>query len=394
MRNGIRRATEHTRPQPCPALRPKHAQDLTAPAFPVVVYSGKSPSTDLDAQLHSYLAQSLAPGTQSNLRTGLSHFRRFRELYGARAHLSIPRWGGDLQTEIQNENVFMRFAVYLLSLNRGARSGIQASTALNYCSLVRNHLAAIAGVSLNSKSPRWKRLARALKKQHTRERKECRAFRMSHLRKAFSGLGPSRDVAMINRWAALSCGVCLLARPKELASLRRSDLTFEQHPSPHAVIKLKPLKKGPEQQPVPILIASGDRSGADAYFALRRLAEIDPVPLHLASSTPLFRSNGRALSVPVITGWVQAAVRAAGEPGDLKLYTARSLRVGGATEAHAVGANELTIALLGRWASDCARLYARASQGQALHLSRRMGGAPEDPSLELVFSDYVQTARR
>ena len=70
------------------------------------------------------------------------------------------------------------------------------------------------------------------------------------------------------------------------------------------------------------------------------------------------------------------------------------MRIGGATEMHAVGANELTISLLGRWSSDCARLYTRASQGQVLDLSRRLGGAPDDPSLEQIFPHYVQTARR
>ena len=70
------------------------------------------------------------------------------------------------------------------------------------------------------------------------------------------------------------------------------------------------------------------------------------------------------------------------------------MRIGGATELHAAGANELTIALLGRWSSDCARLYTRASQGQVLALSQQLAGAPEDPSLEQVFTNYVQTARR
>ena len=70
------------------------------------------------------------------------------------------------------------------------------------------------------------------------------------------------------------------------------------------------------------------------------------------------------------------------------------MRIGGATELHAQGASELTISLLGRWSSDCARLYARASQSQVLDLSRRLTNAADDPALEQVFDDYVQTARR
>ena len=95
-----------------------------------------------------------------------------------------------------------------------------------------------------------------------------------------------------------------------------------------------------------------------------------------------------------LTQWVQGIASAAGEDTDARLFTARSMRVGGATELHAAGANELTIQLLGRWSSDCARLYTRASQGQVQALSRMLTAAAEDPALEQRFPDYVQTARR
>ena len=284
----------------------------------------------------------------------------------------------------------MRFAVYLLSL----RNAMQASTALNYCSLVRNHLAALIGVPLSSRSVRWRRLAKALKKAHTRERREGRPLRISHLRTGLQHHLGRTDPEGVNQWATLACGVHLLARPKELCNLRRSHLSFKWDPAHgwYAVILLSPLKKGPEQKPVPILIASGDGSGADAYLALRRLAHFDPVPDRLAATTPLFRASGRPLSVPVISGWVKAIARSLGQVPEL--FSARSLRIGGATELHAVGADEFTISLLGRWASDCAKLYARASQGQVLSLSRLIGAAPDDPVLGQVFPDCVQTARR
>ena len=251
------------------------------------------------------------------------------------------------------------------------------------------------GVPDQHGNPRWKKLIRAIKKIHRKERKECRALRIAHLRRAFLAGLASQDPFATNRWGAIVTGVHLLARPRELASLKRCHLSFVNHPEPHAVIMLSPLKKGPEQQPVPMLIASGDGSGADAYAALRRLEYCDPVPPCARSTTPLFRdARGNQCSVPTLTSWVQTVVEAAGEGPDSRLFTARSMRIGGATEMHAVGANELTISLLGRWSSDCARLYTRASQGQVLDLSRRLGGAPDDPSLEQIFPHYVQTARR
>ena len=144
-----------------------------------------------------------------------------------------------------------------------------------------------------------------------------------------------------------------------------------------------------------MLIAEGDGSQTDAYAWLERLVAIDPVPESLAASTPLFRDHRRgAPSNATITSWVQGVADAAGEGLDSRFFKGRSLRIGGATELHAAGANELTIALLGRWSSDCARLYTRASQSQVLALSRMMSRATEDPALEQVFPTYVQTARR
>ena len=345
---------------------------------------------ELRAELGRYMSNSLAPSTQSNLRTALNHFDRFTRTLPSRTPLQQPRWEGDLQAALHNEMTFMLFVIWLV--RDGTR---QASTAMNYCSLARTHLGSLAGFPLASRSPRWKKLIRAVRKTHRRERKECRPLRMAHLRRAYYGAYAAQTVESVNRWAAIVCGIHLLARPREIANLRRSHLSFKSTPMPHAVILLKPLKKGPEQEPVPMLIAQGDGSSTDAYAILTQLVTIDPVLDHLASSTPLFRDARRhAPSNATLTQWVQGVANAAGEGVDTRFFAGRSLRVGGATELHAAGANELTIALLGRWSSDCARLYTRASQGQVLSLSRAMGSAPDDPALEQVFEGYVQTARR
>ena len=77
--------------------------------------------------------------------------------------------------------------------------------------------------------------------------------------------------------------------------------------------------------------------------------------------------------VLLLSLWVQQVVRAAGEGAESRLYSAHSMRIGGATELHAVGANELTISLLGRWSSDCWRLYVRACFEQTMQWTRRLG---------------------
>jgi hypothetical protein len=58
------------------------------------------------------------------------------------------------------------------------------------------------------------------------------------------------------------------------------------------------------------------------------------------------------------------------------------MRIGGATELHAMGANQLAIMLLGRWSSDVSRLYTRVSRDQVLKLSQCMNRATDDPALE------------
>ena len=81
---------------------------------------------------------------------------------------------------------------------------------------------------------------------------------------------------------------------------------------------------------------------------------------------------------------------AAGEGADARLFSGRSFRVGGATELHAVGADELTIRLLGRWSSDIARIYTRVCTNNVLQLSALMAGAPSHPAVEDVVPSYVQ----
>ena len=75
-------------------------------------------------------------------------------------------------------------------------------------------------------------------------------------------------------------------------------------------------------------------------------------------------------------------------------FTARSMRVGGATEMHAIGANPASIQALGRWAGDTQRIYTRMPAGQALRISAALSTAPHDPTLEDLFPSYTQTQRR
>ena len=54
-------------------------------------------------------------------------------------------------------------------------------------------------------------------------------------------------------------------------------------------------------------------------------------------------------------------------------YGAHSYRIGGATALFAAGADPMVIRTMGRWSSDCYRLYVRACWAQTLGWSRACG---------------------
>ena len=56
-------------------------------------------------------------------------------------------------------------------------------------------------------------------------------------------------------------------------------------------------------------------------------------------------------------------------------FGTHSLRIGGATALYAAGASETIIRTLGRWSSDCFRLYVRACYEQCTAWSRKAGSA-------------------
>ena len=303
----------------------------------------------------------------------------------------FPAFSGDLYAGLHNECTLMLFAMYLVDKALSGRAR-QASTVLSYCSLLRTHLAVEFGIPLTASSPRWRKLAKALQRLHQGERRLCRALRAAHLTRAYVGGLAANDAWSVNRYACAAAGWQLLARPRELINLKRSDLVWS---GDHWIVMLTPLKKRIKQHPVPIPIAPGDGSGCDAFLHLCRLVTLDPVPPGAASSTPLFRRNARALTLADVTTIVRDVVRTAGEGADARLFSGRSLRIGGATEIAAMDVSPLTVQLLGRWDSEVYRAYVRCSRGRALSLSAAMGRAgsrPHDPTLEALFRGYTQSA--
>ena len=67
---------------------------------------------------------------------------------------------------------------------------------------------------------------------------------------------------------------------------------------------------------------------------------------------------------------------------DPALYGAHSLRIGGATAAHAAGVSPDLIRLMGRWSSDVYEIYCRMSLQSALAVSSAIAAAMVTPLAE------------
>jgi hypothetical protein len=126
---------------------------------------------------------------------------------------------------------------------------------------------------------------------------------------------------------------------------------------------------------VPLVIGAGG-CYVDAVREMRNLLRVDPVPEAAASSTPLFRmrsSQGHmvALSTQRVHHITRSLMLSVGQnPTE---FGTHSYRIGGATSLFAAGADPIVIRTMGRWSSDCYRLYVRACFGVTMDWTRRCG---------------------
>jgi hypothetical protein len=111
-------------------------------------------------------------------------------------------------------------------------------------------------------------------------------------------------------------------------------------------------------------------------WEMRNLLRVDPTPDEVAAKTPLFRDvdSNQPLRTGALRRLLQSFMLAIGEaPSEFGLH---SLRIGGATALFAAGATPIVIRTMGRWSSDCYRLYVRACYEQTLYWSSKCGSTP------------------
>ena len=125
------------------------------------------------------------------------------------------------------------------------------------------------------------------------------------------------------------------------------------------------------------LVVGGGGTFIDAPAELLNLCRVDPVSVAEQAATPLFRNaDGSAITEAQVRSTIQALMADEGAVG--ADFGAHSLRIGGATALYRAGASHVDIMTMGRWSSDCYRLYVRSCLGHSVDWSRRAASTPVD----------------
>ena len=149
----------------------------------------------------------------------------------------------------------------------------------------------------------------------------------------------------------------------ELATLTKDRLVFFMRPAKN----MRHVK----HKTAPVVIGAGGKI-VDAHREVMRMLELDPTPEGHEEATPMFRKpNGDAYTTDEVRDLVRLLMAAIGERAEE--FGAHSLRIGGATALFAAGADPLHIKTMGRWSSDCWRLYVRACFEQSMAWTVRLG---------------------
>ena len=85
---------------------------------------------------------------------------------------------------------------------------------------------------------------------------------------------------------------------------------------------------------------------------------------------------------------VRKVMEAAGR--DPRVYGGHSLRIGGATAAHAAGVPPSLIRLMGRWSSDIYEIYCRLSIESALGVGQAIASAMVTTSSEAFHDEELE----
>ena len=335
-----------------------------------------------DALREKGMKASMAGGDMGRGLPGVKHWKAFCA-GEATPHDRPVDPNSPLWVKLEEELLAMQFVCALVQ-----DRGVTVGTAASYFGQVQgwhvkeHGIKLAAGMKLGRLPAMLKGLRRAFGEAPRAVR---RGIAPQALRRAMDLLMPDRsNPTHANIRAALAVALQGLLRSAEFAcdpgtkwnglrNLSRADIA--QCTPERLVLMMLPCKnmRHLSGKTCPLIIGAGGEF-IDAVEEVRNMLAVDPVPAHAAGDTPLFRdpSTNEPLRTHHLRDLIRRMMAAVGEstPSD---FGTHSLRIGGATALFAAGADETVIRTMGRWSSDCYRLYVRACFESTLKWSARAG---------------------
>ena len=351
---------------------------------------GKRRRHRLDRIVQQGLFASTADGKMGSNSTGVRKWRAFCAAEGTTPARPMDGNTVPLHAKLEEELLIMRFAAYLVE------GGVLPSTAAGYVGQAQGWHAKQYGVKLAAgmKLSRLPAMLKGLRRVYGEGgRAVRRGFAPQALRAAMDMLLDPANPEHANILATLALAFQGLLRGAEctvdgkfspVSDLTRADIVSLTEK--RLVLMMRPCKNMHHLsgKTVPLIIGAGG-TFIDAVAEVRNLFLVDPVSVEEAPTTPLFRTGPiggerKPLRSDVLRQWVKTlAVRNGDVP---EQFGTHSMRIGGATALFAAGADPTIIRTMGRWSSDCYRLYVRACFEQTLAWSTRAGST--------VVSDVAQ----
>ena len=347
---------------------------------------GKRRRHRLDGVIRRGLLASTASGDMGANSTGVRHWRKFvaseNTVPGRPMDANVP-----LRVRLEEEWLCMRYIAYLVEI-----VGVLPNTAASYFGQVQGWHAKEYGVKLcaGMKLGRLPAMLKGLRREMgDGGRAVRRGISPQALGRAMAECLDPNDVEHANIRAALALGFQGLLRGAEFTTdgrfsaahdMTRADLVDVT--ADRLVVMMRPCKNMQHLngKTVPLIIGAGG-TYVDAVREVQNLLRVDPVPCSEAASTPMFRMGRaaherRPMRTEDVRNRVKAvAARSGNHPAE---FGAHSLRIGGATALFAAGAEPHIIRTMGRWSSDCYRLYVRACFSQTLKWSKTAGSQVVD----------------
>ena len=352
--------------------------DLAAPYF-----AAPGPQCDAlgshraDATVRAGLDAATSDGRGGENSTGVRAWKAFCRRYGRAVKRPIDP-NSPLWVKLYEEQWAMRFIAELVD-----DRSVQPSTARAYFGAAnRWHLRETGiGLAAGMDMQRLGEMMKGLKKLHDGPPAQLRrGISPKQLKQGMDRVFPPTTAENCNIRAMLATGEQGLMRGRELGcerafdgerDLARSDVATAT--AERFAFFMRPAKNMRHRRgkTVPIVIGGGGEF-IDACAEVQRMLELDPTPRGHEANTPMFRkANGAAFTTDDIRDIVRQICFAIGE--DPTLFGAHSLRIGGATALFAAGADPIHIKTMGRWSSDCYRLYVRACFEQTMAWTRKLG---------------------